>query len=41
MSLPNILGITADTIPAEVPYIRPDQELTARWRDRLLADPGY
>ncbi|CAO3439649.1 tetratricopeptide repeat protein [Azospirillum doebereinerae] len=35
MSVPHRLGTTLDRIPAEVPYLRTEPELTARWRDRL------
>ena len=35
MSLPAILGMTLQTIPAEVPYLAADPSLVARWRDAL------
>lgn len=40
MSLPHRLGITLDTLPAEVPYLYPDRNLAAAWRERLQAFPG-
>lgn len=40
MSLPRLLGTTLDSIPAEVPYLRPDPNLVERWRGRLGALPG-
>jgi tetratricopeptide (TPR) repeat protein len=35
LSLPLAFGTTLDTIPANIPYIRPYQERLAKWRDRL------
>ncbi len=35
MSLPLVLGITLATLPAAVPYVRPDARAVARWRERL------
>ncbi len=35
MSLPLILGTTLSTIPAAVPYVFADEELTRAWRERL------
>ena len=34
-SLPRLLGIRLDTLPADVPYLRPDPALMARWAPRL------
>jgi tetratricopeptide (TPR) repeat protein len=39
-SLPQALGITRDTIPANIPYVRADPAATAAWRARLAALPG-
>jgi len=43
LSLPYFLGLTPDTIPAPVPYIHVDGDITARWGERLRAEgrPGY
>lgn len=35
MSLPAILGITLETIPADVPYLFPRADLQAQWREEL------
>lgn len=35
MSLPRIFGTTLDTIPADVPYLRPDPARLARWQAAL------
>ncbi|MBT6094202.1 MAG: glycosyltransferase [Rhodospirillaceae bacterium] len=34
-SLPRVLGLTADTIPADVPYITADPRQVRRWEKRL------
>ncbi|MEO5374746.1 MAG: tetratricopeptide repeat protein [Alphaproteobacteria bacterium] len=34
-SLPGLLGVTLDTVPASVPYVVPDPGLVDHWRDRL------
>ena len=38
MSLPGILGTTPSSIPADIPYLFPNPDLAATWRDRLSAD---
>jgi tetratricopeptide (TPR) repeat protein len=38
LSLPHLLGTRLDTIPADVPYLRAEPELVARWAERLNAD---
>jgi tetratricopeptide (TPR) repeat protein len=35
MDLPAILGVTTDSIPAKVPYIRPDKQKSEIWKQRL------
>jgi tetratricopeptide (TPR) repeat protein len=35
MSLPRLCGTTLETIPAAVPYLRPDPERVRRWAERL------
>jgi len=35
MSLPRVFGTTLDTIPADVPYLRPDPAKLSRWRTAL------
>jgi tetratricopeptide (TPR) repeat protein len=37
MSVPAIAGITEDTIPSQVPYLRADSALLSAWRERLGA----
>jgi tetratricopeptide (TPR) repeat protein len=36
--LPGLLGTELDGIPAEIPYLAPDPEAAARWRDHLGDD---
>lgn len=38
MSLPYALGTVLDTIPSQVPYLRPDPKKVGEWRRRLPAD---
>lgn len=40
MSLPRAFGTTLDTVPATVPYLRPDPERAARWRERVGQEAG-
>jgi hypothetical protein len=40
LSVPGILGTTADTIPSAVPYLAAEPAMVARWRERLAALPG-
>jgi len=40
LSLPLAFGTTAQTIPADVPYLRADGTAVAIWRERLRAFPG-
>jgi Flp pilus assembly protein TadD len=35
LSLPRLMGTTAETIPAEIPYLTAPEDTAARWRDRL------
>jgi Flp pilus assembly protein TadD/ADP-heptose:LPS heptosyltransferase len=39
-SLPGLLGTRVTSIPAEVPYLRADQNLVDAWRQRLERIPG-
>ena len=39
-SLPLALKTEAASIPAEIPYLRPDEALLAKWRPRIGALPG-
>jgi tetratricopeptide (TPR) repeat protein len=41
MSLPNLLGTTLATIPANLPYLHADERLVAQWRERLAALEGF
>jgi len=41
MSLPERLGTTLETIPAEVPYVFADAELVELWRQRLMEWDGF
>lgn len=40
LSLPLIFDTQPDTVPAAVPYVAPDAELVARWRDHLGSYSG-
>ena len=39
-SLPLALQTDAESIPAEIPYLRADEALLAKWRPRIAALPG-
>jgi tetratricopeptide (TPR) repeat protein len=41
LSLPAILGTTAETVPTDVPYVMPDERLVEQWRQELNAVPGF
>lgn len=38
LSLPFIFGTRLDTIPARVPYLAAEEDLVAKWRERIGAD---
>jgi tetratricopeptide (TPR) repeat protein len=38
MSVPGLLGIELDGLPAEVPYLAPEPEVAASWRERVGDD---
>ncbi len=38
MSLPHLFGTSLETIPASVPYVRPDAGKALRWKARLAAN---
>jgi tetratricopeptide (TPR) repeat protein len=40
LSLPSVFQTTAATIPAQVPYLTADSDLSAAWRDRLARVDG-
>jgi hypothetical protein len=40
LSLPGAFRTALSTVPAEVPYLRPEPEAAARWRERLAPLPG-
>lgn len=40
LSLPQRLNVTLDSIPAEMPYLKAETELSGRWRERLGKYPG-
>jgi hypothetical protein len=40
-SLPEILRTTMETMPAPVPYLRPDSKLVDRWREELDEGPAF
>ena len=39
LSLPGILGVTLDSIPARVPYILPEKNRLEEWKQRIPPDP--
>ena len=40
LSLPMILGTTLSTIPVDTPYLYPESDLVAAWRERFAMLPG-
>jgi len=40
MSLPLAFGTRLDTIPADIPYLRADEQATENWKRRLAEFPG-
>jgi tetratricopeptide (TPR) repeat protein len=41
MSLPRVFGTRLETVPSQVPYLRPDPQLAAAWLERMpRAAPG-
>ena len=40
LSLPRLFGTTLESIPAEIPYLRPDPARARAWQARLAADPS-
>jgi tetratricopeptide (TPR) repeat protein len=41
MSLPALFHTTLETIPAEIPYVRPDPDLVAHWHRQLAPVRGF
>lgn len=41
LDLPRILGLTAETIPAKIPYLAPSEERLSKWKDRLSGEEDY
>jgi hypothetical protein len=41
LSLPPILHTTSATVPADVPYVTPDERLAEQWRQELNTVPGF
>jgi tetratricopeptide (TPR) repeat protein len=41
MSLPALFHTTLDSIPADIPYVRPDPDLVAHWRRQLAPVRGF
>lgn len=41
LSVPGILKTTFETIPGQVPYIHPQPELVAKWKQRLAKYDGF
>lgn len=40
LSLPRLLSASLESIPREVPYLKPDPQLAEAWRVRFGAEPG-
>jgi hypothetical protein len=38
MSLPHVFGTAADTIPRRVPYLEPEADLVAHWKQKIGSD---
>lgn len=41
LNLPGVLGTTANTIPAEIPYLKADPQLVAYWQKKLAHDTKF
>src|ERR1700730_6233515 len=41
LSLPPILHTTSATVPADVPYVTPNESLVEQWQQELNAVPGF
>ena len=41
MSLPEVLGTTIDTIPANIPYLSAQPQRVAHWREQLASYEGF
>ena len=41
LSLPGIFGTSLETIPADVPYLWPDEPLVDQWKAELGPQPGF
>jgi len=41
MSIPLVLKTREETIPAEIPYLTADSDLTAQWKQKLSADKNF
>lgn len=41
LSLPHVFGTTLDSVPADVPYLRPDPGRVADWKSRLAGVAGF
>lgn len=40
MSLPYIFGTSLESVPSDIPYIRPDSRLVSQWKERVGACAG-
>jgi hypothetical protein len=40
LSMPRLVGTTLQNIPADVPYVHPDKEMSSRWHERLAEHHG-
>lgn len=41
LSLPEVLDIRLENVPADVPYLAPPANLAAAWKERLAGDAGF
>jgi hypothetical protein len=41
LSLPGIFSTTLESIPADIPYLYPDQASSSHWKERLAPDQGF
>ncbi|HLJ96150.1 MAG TPA: tetratricopeptide repeat-containing glycosyltransferase family protein [Gemmataceae bacterium] len=41
MDLPGVMGTTLATVPANIPYLKPEPELVQQWRHELSPVPGF
>lgn len=41
MSVPGVIKMKPETIPADIPYLKADEQLVKTWKERLAADKNF